>query len=221
MIVVGVNGKNQFGGSFYANSPVTGNWEDFLTKDVVNYIDSKYRTLEGPENRGITGFSMGGSGAVNVALSHPDKFGHLYTLSPGLFDEKGLDVATEQWVSNGWRWFLDGYAATFAPFTDATNGQYWHPWSADDQSVRDMWSKGYGDIEEKVQHYKKGPHKLANIHLEYGNQDQFYWIVDGTKYMSDTLTKNGIKHTIHDHGGGHVISKEQGLSMIAFFSDSF
>jgi hypothetical protein len=39
MIVVIVNGQHFSGGSFYVNSSVTGNWEDFVVKDVVGSID--------------------------------------------------------------------------------------------------------------------------------------------------------------------------------------
>jgi S-formylglutathione hydrolase FrmB len=45
MIVVMPNARNAFDGSFYTNSPVTGNWEQFIVRDLVNYVDRKYRTL--------------------------------------------------------------------------------------------------------------------------------------------------------------------------------
>ena len=78
------------GGSFYVNSPVTGNWEDFITQDVVGYVDSHFRTLAQAESRGITGHSMGGFGALNIAMHRPDVFSAVYSMSPGLFDENGL-----------------------------------------------------------------------------------------------------------------------------------
>jgi S-formylglutathione hydrolase len=90
MIVVIVNGTNKLGGSFYVNSPVTGNWEDFITGDVVGYVDSHFRTLAQAESRGISGHSMGGFGALNIAMHRPDVFGAVYSMSPGLFDENGL-----------------------------------------------------------------------------------------------------------------------------------
>ncbi len=90
MIVVVINGRNLLGGSFYANSPVSGNWENFVEKDVVTYIDSRYRTILRPSARGIAGHSMGGYGALDLAMHHPDIFGNAYCLSPGLFDENGL-----------------------------------------------------------------------------------------------------------------------------------
>ena len=89
-IVVIPNGYNFMGGSFYVNSPVTGNCEDFIVKDVIDYIDKNYRTVPKPESRGISGHSMGGFSALNLAMHHPDLFGYVYSLSPGLFDSSGL-----------------------------------------------------------------------------------------------------------------------------------
>jgi S-formylglutathione hydrolase FrmB len=90
MIVVVVNGRNFLGGSFYANSPVTGNWEDFVAKDVVRYVDTNYKTLPYPQSRGITGHGMGGTGALNIAMRHPDIFGAVYAISPELWDNQGM-----------------------------------------------------------------------------------------------------------------------------------
>lgn len=90
MIVVTVAGLNSLGGSFYVNSPITGNWEDFVVQDVVGYVDSNYRTLANSASRGISGHSMGGFGAFNLAMRHPDVFGAVYSLSPSLFDPQGL-----------------------------------------------------------------------------------------------------------------------------------
>lgn len=55
MIIVMPNNLNKLGGSFYTNSVTTGNWEDFVTRDLVTYIDSKYRTLSKPTGRGNPG----------------------------------------------------------------------------------------------------------------------------------------------------------------------
>jgi S-formylglutathione hydrolase FrmB len=90
MIVVVVNGRNFLGGSFYANSPVTGNWEDFVVKDVVRYVDTNYKTMPYPQSRGITGHGMGGTGALNIAMRHPDIFGAVYAISPELWDNQGM-----------------------------------------------------------------------------------------------------------------------------------
>ncbi|MBN2346586.1 MAG: hypothetical protein JXO51_09385 [Candidatus Aminicenantes bacterium] len=90
MIFVVANGRNFLGGSFYVNSPATGNWEDFILKDVVRFVDRRFRTLAKASCRGIAGSSMGGFGAIHLAMRHSDVFGAVYSLSPGLFAEDGL-----------------------------------------------------------------------------------------------------------------------------------
>jgi S-formylglutathione hydrolase FrmB len=90
MILVVPNGSNMLDGSFYVNSPVTGNWEDFILQDVTGYIDANYRTIARADGRGISGHSMGGFSALDLAMRHPDIFSASYSLSPGMFDENGL-----------------------------------------------------------------------------------------------------------------------------------
>jgi S-formylglutathione hydrolase len=90
MIIVIASDASKLGGSFYVNSPVIGNWEDYIVEDVVGYVDEHFRTLPQPESRGIMGHSMGGFGALNIAMHRPDVFSAVYSLSPGLFDENGL-----------------------------------------------------------------------------------------------------------------------------------
>lgn len=90
MIMVVVSGYNRFRGSFYVNSPVTGNWEQHVVEEVVGHVDGRFRTRAQPESRGLAGHSMGGFGALNLAMRHPDVFGWCYALSPGLLAPDGL-----------------------------------------------------------------------------------------------------------------------------------
>lgn len=75
--------KTTYDGSFYSNSGVFGNWEDFTAFDLVKYMDENYRTITRKESRGITGHSMGGYGALKIAMHHPDIFNAVYAISPG------------------------------------------------------------------------------------------------------------------------------------------
>lgn len=72
-----------YGGSFYANSTLTGNWADFTAKDLVAYMDSHYRTIADRNSRGLCGHSMGGHGALKLAMLFPEVFSCVYALSPG------------------------------------------------------------------------------------------------------------------------------------------
>jgi S-formylglutathione hydrolase len=89
-ILVIVSGANSLGGSFYVNSPITGNWDDYVAQDVVRYVDEHYRSISSPASRGISGYVTGGFGALSVAMRHPDVFGAVYSISPTLFDDNGL-----------------------------------------------------------------------------------------------------------------------------------
>lgn len=75
--------RTSYGGSFYSNSGVFGNWEDFTALDLVPYMDLNYRTIAKKESRGITGHSMGGYGALKIAMHHPEVFSTIYAISPG------------------------------------------------------------------------------------------------------------------------------------------
>jgi S-formylglutathione hydrolase FrmB len=60
MILVTPNGINAYGGSFFTNSFVAGNWEDYIATDVVQHIENTYLVLDQRESRGHSGYSMGG-----------------------------------------------------------------------------------------------------------------------------------------------------------------
>jgi enterochelin esterase-like enzyme len=170
MIIVVANGTSRMGGSFYANSPVTGNWEDFIAQDVVGYVDSHFRTMAQPESRGITGHSMGGFGALNIAMHRPDVFGAVYSMSPGLFDENGLAESqmfageslirafirfeaalsalsaedAKKRVSGSPQQFAISYGYAFAPNPDRHPPYYDYPYTeVDGQLVRDdeVWER--------------------------------------------------------------------------------
>ena len=64
------------GNSWYFDSPIntSSRWQTFLTKELIPYIDSHYKTIHTREGRAITGLSMGGHGAFYTAFRHPDLF---------------------------------------------------------------------------------------------------------------------------------------------------
>jgi len=72
--------------SWYFDSPVdsTFKFETYVATEVVNYIDKNYRTIANKNHRAITGLSMGGHGALFLALRHPDIFGAAGSMSGGV-----------------------------------------------------------------------------------------------------------------------------------------
>ena len=53
---------------------VNARYDDYIAHDVVAYIDSHYRTRPDRAHRGIGGLSMGGYGAISIALRYPEVF---------------------------------------------------------------------------------------------------------------------------------------------------
>ena len=89
MIVVMPNAYTRFQGSMYSNSVTTGNWEEFVAKELVAYADAHYRTIRGRASRGLAGHSMGGYGALRIGMKNPDVFSSLYLLNPCCLEPRG------------------------------------------------------------------------------------------------------------------------------------
>jgi enterochelin esterase-like enzyme len=82
MIVVLPDSKTIYNGSMYSSSVTAGDFENFVARDVVAYMDAHYRTISNRASRGLVGHSMGGYVASRIGMKHPDVFGALYIMSP-------------------------------------------------------------------------------------------------------------------------------------------
>src|SRR5207253_8674484 len=59
----------------WVNGVGAGNgWSTFVSRDLVHYIDARYRTIASARGRAIAGLSEGGYGAIDIALRHPREF---------------------------------------------------------------------------------------------------------------------------------------------------
>jgi S-formylglutathione hydrolase FrmB len=73
-------------GSWYLDSPEDPSWkyETYIAQELVNWTDQHYKTIADKSNRAITGLSMGGHGALSIAIKHQDVFGAAGSMSGGL-----------------------------------------------------------------------------------------------------------------------------------------
>jgi S-formylglutathione hydrolase FrmB len=71
------------GDSWYVNSVADANakYEDFVVKDLIEYVDGRYRTVASRDGRAIAGVSMGAWGAMMLGLKHHQLFGAVGALS--------------------------------------------------------------------------------------------------------------------------------------------
>jgi putative esterase len=97
-ILVAVDMNTPLGTSWYVNSSATGNWEDFMIKELVPYIDANFKTLANRDSRGIAGIFIGGYGAIRFGMRDPDIFGSVYAMHPvGTGTGVGLSAAIPKW----------------------------------------------------------------------------------------------------------------------------
>jgi S-formylglutathione hydrolase len=224
MIIVAPNGLNRFFGSFYTNSPVTGNWDDYVTRDVVNFVDSNYRTIAAPEARGISGHSMGGYGSLMLSFKHPDVFGDVYAMSPccTILDadfgpSNALWAKTTQIKSAD---ELKGLLkdefdlvvfvamdAAFAPDTDNRPMLGDPPFREHDGALvpdpavlakfqQNMVANVVPVLLPKIR-------QLKGIYIEYGAEDEYNHIPPGARALSAQLANSGVPHIIEVYEGTH------------------
>ena len=77
------------GNSYYVNWAQTDDdradaWEDYVTKDLIGHVEANYRALPERGGRAITGFSMGGYGALTLGLRNPELFASIGSQSGAL-----------------------------------------------------------------------------------------------------------------------------------------
>ncbi|MES1218472.1 MAG: alpha/beta hydrolase family protein [Bacteroidota bacterium] len=73
-------------GSWYVDSPVNDSirYETFVSKELIEFIDSRYPTIADKPHRAITGLSMGGHGGLYLGIRHKDVYGAAGATSGGV-----------------------------------------------------------------------------------------------------------------------------------------
>jgi enterochelin esterase-like enzyme len=81
-------------------------YQDMFIKELVPYVDKMFRTLPDPQHRALTGYSMGGFGALIMHLQHPDVFGSAVPLSISIrTDEQYMVEYAPEWDEQWGRLF--------------------------------------------------------------------------------------------------------------------
>src|SRR3989454_6129928 len=131
MIVVIPDGNSRYGCGQWVDSPVTGNFEQYVLHEVVPFVDAAHRTISDARSRGVFGFSSGGFGAWNLASRNPEIFSAMAVLSADSFLDmthkfmlyKFLDSIWPE-APNGpvegniWSQLVYDYSATYSPNPD-------------------------------------------------------------------------------------------------------
>ncbi len=73
--------------SWYVDSPKYGAWETALLDDLIPAIEARYPVRRDRDGRFVSGLSMGGYGALRLAVHHPDRFRAAAAFSPAIFED--------------------------------------------------------------------------------------------------------------------------------------
>lgn len=238
-IIVMPDADNSRGGTFYVNSAAFGRWEDFIAKELVHYIDKRFRTIPNLRSRGIAGQSMGGFGALYIAGRHPETFGYVYAMSPACLgfvgeiapdSQRWINAATAPANAKGEVMRFRTMAAAFAPpkrpasstletpmpFVPDSNGKL-----QEVGRVLSSWRK-FLPL-EIVERDSSGYRRLRSIAMDFGREDQIASVPLGTRAFAGALRRAGISYTLDEYTGGHVdktrVRFETGL--LPFFSKAF
>lgn len=233
MIIVMPNAENEmYGFSFYTNSVLNGNFEDFIVKDLVNYIDNNYKTIASNEGRAVVGNSQGGYAAIKFGLLYPDKFSVVASHSGLLYIDGVLSLGQivvgenpDGFVGPDPDKFLTsaGYAMSSAWSPNLSNPPFfvdlpfYYPSGEVIDAVRLRWYEH--DVFTMLDDYSENFRSLNGIYMDAGDTDEL-----GVNQMmgafAQKLSAFEIPFTADMFPGGHFDKLFSRLEIsLAFCSD--
>jgi len=216
MIVVMPDSKTVHNGSMYSSSVTTGDFENYVARDVVSYIDAHYRTIASRESRGLVGHSMGGYGASRIGMKHADVFGSLYIMSPCCLSPRGTGGGRGNNAANAAaltavKTAADSATLPFGLRAQLASAAAWSPNPKNPPLYLDL---PIGDNEPAIlakwtanaplafiDQYLPGLRRYRAIAIDVGDQDGLR--VDAGK-LHDVLDQYGIANTFEIYAGTHT-----------------
>lgn len=235
MIIVMPDGSNRYGGSIYTNSVTTGNWEDYIVRDLVTFIDKNYRTLAYAHSRGIAGHSMGGYGALKIAMKHPDVFGAVYATSSCCLTYIPPAVTSESLIAaSKLSSFEQADKASFSVRVSFAFAAAWSPNpmkppffseypfsenSADSDRAADVLARWQANIPTYMaDQFVTNLRRLRGIAFDAGTQEAD--IQRSNRQFAEALKRMSVEHTFEVFEGGHTDKVRERIEtkMLPFFS---
>jgi putative tributyrin esterase len=168
----------EVGNSWYINSITEPNdrFEDYMMIDLPEFIEEKYNV--DTDRQSIAGFSMGGYGAIVLALRNPDKYVFAASIAGAIMIPRDIES-----IENS---PLYEFAI---PSMDKAFGEK---------------PNKYRVEHDPFQIYKHhSPQDLPYIFIFSGLQDYFPEIVSAQRELADSLNAYGALYEYHEMQGGH------------------
>lgn len=215
IIIVLPDSKTVHGGSMYSSSVTTGDFELFIARDLVAYIDAHYRTMPNRISRGLVGHSMGGYGAARIGMRHADVFGSLYIMSPCCLSARTAGPANPEMerTLEAVKTSEDSAKLPFFPRAQLASAAAWSPNPKNPPLYLDLPTRDGApqpDVLAKwaanaplafVDQYIGSLRRYRAITIDVGDQDSLR--VDAGK-LHDVLDRYGIANTFDVYSGTHT-----------------
>ncbi|MGZ3773383.1 MAG: alpha/beta hydrolase [Pseudobdellovibrionaceae bacterium] len=223
-----VDALTSWGGSQFINSAATGDYENYLMKELIPTLRKKYPVSMSARDWCITGGSSGGYGALHLGSKYPDIFGLIGAIAPDCFFEASLLPelyhALPLWdkyqqsgrkaledLRNGkltkhrnWHTLLNafGMAACYCP--KGADGDFQFPLDVrTGEKIPDLWQRWLNHdpvhfLLQRIENLKS----VHGIYLDVGSKDNFH-LQYGTRQISNIFRNNKIDHEYVEFDGNH------------------
>jgi enterochelin esterase-like enzyme len=234
MIIVTPNAFTRYQGSMYSNSITTGNWEDYVAKELVSYIDRHYRTIPKAESRGLSGHSMGGYGAIRIGEKHPEIFSSIYLLSPCCLTPDVSNLPDTQRIAKmeAIKTVADFEKADFGTKIAFASAAAWSPDPTNpplylalpvkdgqlQANIQAKWiaNRPLANLDQYITNLKQ----LRAVAFDAGDKDQS--IAASITVLDKELNKYKVPHSFEIYSGDHLnrIKERIEQKMLVFFSNN-
>lgn len=218
VIVVAADFSTPVGSSWYVNSPATGNWEDFMVRELVPHIDGNYRTLATRESRGLLGDGTGGYGAIRFAMLHPNMFGSVYAMQPfgtgpsiqPTHSRPDFDLLARAKSMDELEGFSRIFTSIYQAFSPNAERRplYFDPparrvngRTVVDGPVMARFHARFG-LMGLLPAYADDLKRLRGFKFDWGRQDPNADHIAGAQAFSNSLVEFGVPHEGEEHSGG-------------------
>lgn len=217
-----------YGGSQYLDSPATGQYETHLIKELIPFIDGKYRTKAVPSQRAVVGKSSGGYGSLVLGMRHPDIFGVVACQSGDMCFEYGympdfpaamiqiekhggvheFVKAFYQMKKRGHHEFMTlntiGMSSCYSPNEDIKPHLFDLPFDEKTCELReDVWQRWLKWDPLRMADEHEDALRQLSIFVDCGIKDEFR-LYAGARMFSAKLKSKNIDHVYEEFEDGHM-----------------
>jgi enterochelin esterase-like enzyme len=230
LIMVMPDGFSKYRGGFYSSSPTVGDYETYVARDLVEWVDANYRTIPERDSRGLAGHSMGGYGTIRIAMKHPETFSSIYMMSACCLQPMVLDVATAQRIEGMSE--ADLAAADFGGLAPVSTLVTWSPDPRDTGILKaDTGLKEDGTLDPLVNYriaansptvllpqYLPALNGLEAFAMDIGDQD---FLIEPNNQFRAELDRFGVEYQFELYEGDHGnrIAERIRTEVLPFFGE--